>query len=185
MIDLTNKRFVILGLQGSGKTILAKHLLSKTKKHLVYDVVKEYKGFNRYIPTDRNSKEELESFIQVLVFKRVKPSLLIIDEANRYLEPKPTALPLGISELNDLSRHIGISWGVICRRPVQLHSDMMELAHYLFIFNLRGKNDISYLDTILPGLGDTVANLKPYEFAVVSDNREITVHEPLHIEPNI
>lgn len=181
MIDITNKRFVILGLQGSGKTVLAKHLLSKSNSHLVYDVLKEYQDFNRYIPTNRNSKEELARAIQILVFRKVKPSLFIIDESNRFIEPKPIPLPKGINELNDWSRHMGISWGCICRRPTQLHTDMMELAHYLFIFVLRGKNDTAYLDSILPNLGDTVSNLKQWEFAVVTDNRSVIVHAPLTV----
>lgn len=181
LIDITNKRFVILGLQGSGKTVLAQFLLGKCSNHLVYDVLREYQGFNRYIPTDRNSKTELERAIQILVFKKVKPDLFIIDEANRFIEPKPVPLPKGVNELNDWSRHIGISWGCVCRRPVQLHTDMMELAHYLFIFVLRGKNDTSYLDSILPNLGDTVSNLKQYEFAVVTDNRSVIIHPPLSI----
>lgn len=181
MIDITNKRFVILGLQGSGKTVLAKYMLSKCSRHLVYDTLREYKGFIRYTPTDRNSKSELERMIKTLVFKKVKPQLFIIDEANRFIEPKPTALPQGVNELNDWSRHIGISWGCICRRPTQLHTDMMELAHYLFIFCLRGKNDTAYLDSILPNLGDTVSNLKQYEFAIVTENRSVYVHQPISL----
>jgi len=179
MIDLANKRFVILGLQGCGKTELAKYLLGQAKNSLVYDVLKEYDGFTRYIPTDRNSKEELTVVIQKLVLKKVKPSLFIVDEANRYAEPKPKPLPLGLAELNDWSRHMFLSWGMICRRPVQLHTDMVELAHYLFIFVLRGKNDTQYLDSILPDLGATVASLKPFEFAIVTESRSVIIHKPI------
>lgn len=180
-MDITGKRFVILGLQGSGKTELAKHLLSKAKYHLVYDVLHEYEGFNRYVPTDRNSRDELSKMVNKLVIAELKPTLFIVDEANRYMLPKPTALPSGITELNDWSRHIGLSWGAICRRPTQLHTDIMELAHFLFIFVLKGKNDNQYLDTILPGLGDTVAGLPDYHFAVVSENRSVSIHSPIHL----
>lgn len=178
-MDITNKRFVILGLPGSGKTVLAKSLLNKSTHHIVYDVLKEYDGFYRYIPTKRNSREELTYFIQNFIIKTFKPNLFIIDEANRYMPPKPTPLPMGVSELNDWSRHMGISWGCIARRPVQFHSDIMELAHYLFIFVLKGKNDRAYLDCIIPGLGDTVAELEQYHFAVVTESREVYVHNPI------
>ena len=179
MIDLANKRFVILGLQGCGKTELAKYLLRQAEHHLVYDVLDEYDGFIRYVPTDRNDKDELTAVIQKLVLVKLKPSLFIVDEANRFAEPKPRPLPRGLAELNDWSRHIGLSWGTIARRPTQLHSDMMELAHYLFIFVLKGKNDTQYLDFILPGLGDTVASLPQYHFAIVTESRSVIIHPPI------
>lgn len=181
MIDLTHKRFCILGLQGSGKTELAKHLLRQTTQHLVYDVLQEYTEFRRYIPEDRNSADELTECVQMLVVKKLKPSLFIIDEANRFCPAKPRLLPLGIAELNDWSRHMGLAWGTICRRPVQLHSDLMELAHCLFIFVLKGKNDRLYLDSILPGLGDKVASLPDYHFAVVNENRNVSLHSPIDL----
>ena len=181
MIDITSKRFVILGLQGSGKTELAKHLLRQSSNSFVYDALNEYDGFRRYIPTDRNSIAELEKCVKRLVLKRLKPSLFILDEANRYLIPKPHALPEGIEELNDWSRHMRISWGCVCRRPTQLHTDIMELAHYLFIFVLRGKNDCAYLDGILPSLGDMVSGLPKYAFAVVTENRSVTLHSPISL----
>jgi hypothetical protein len=179
MIDIANKRFVILGLQGSGKTELAKYLLRQSANSFVYDALKEYEGFRRYVPTNRNSIPELEECVTKLVLKRLKPSLFILDEANRYLIPKPHALPRGIEELNDWSRHIGISWGCVARRPTQLHTDIMELSHYLFIFVLRGKNDCAYLDSILPSLGDMVSDLPVYSFAIVTENRSVTIHSPI------
>lgn len=180
-MDITAKRFVILGLQGSGKTVLARHILSTAKYHLIYDVLNEYDGFRRYVPTDRYSAEELTACIQKLVLVKLKPTLFIIDEANRYMPPKPANLPSGVAEMNDWSRHFEppLSWGCLCRRPVQLHSDIMELAHYLFIFVLKGKNDRFYLDTILPGLGDIVANLPEYHFAVVTQSRSVSIHSPI------
>lgn len=181
MIDITNKRFCILGLQGSGKTELAKHLLRGSSNHLVYDPLQEYDGFRRYVPDDRNSIDELTLCIQKLVVAKLKPDLFLLDEANRYCPPKPHPLPMGIAELNDWSRHMSLSWGCICRRPVQLHSDLMELAHYLFIFVLKGKNDGMYLDSILPHLSDTVASLPDYHFAVVAENRSVSIHAPIPI----
>jgi len=181
MIDLTASRFVILGLQRAGKTEFAKHLLSLTPRHLVYDVLDEYDTFDRYIPEDRNSKDELSDVTQKLVIDKLKPDLFLIDEANRFLLPKPTPLPIGVAELNDWSSHMGLSWGVIARRPTQLHTDIIELAHYLFLFVLKGKNDMQYLDSILPGLGETVASLKPYHFAIVDAGRSVSIHTPINL----
>jgi hypothetical protein len=182
MIDLTNKRLQIMGLQGSGKTQFAKHLLRLTPDHLVYDPMNEYQGFTRYVPTLRNSVEELNLCIERLVIPH-KPDLFIIDELNRYCPPKPTPLPTGVGELNDLSRHWGITWGGCFRRPSQVHTDLMELANYLVIFDLHGKNDGIYLDALLAGLGDAAGSLPRFHFALVTDCRTFEVHAPVPYLP--
>jgi len=183
-MDLTNKRFCIFGLQRSGKTELTKHILRGVPNHFVYDPLDEYDGFNRYKPDDRNSIPELSDCIQKLVIPRVKPDLFIIDEANRYILPKPTPIPAGVDELNDWAGHMGLSWGAICRRPVQFHSDITELAHVVFFFILQGRNDSSYMDDLLPNLSTTVSTLPQHHFAILetgSAGRVVSVHSPIPI----
>lgn len=181
--DLTNKRFVILGLQGSGKSYFARGLLQHEQASLVYDVLREYTGFNRYIVKYRQHGKEGLDELNLLVSKVVIGSkrikLFVIDEANRYCPPKPHPLPDSILELNDWQRHYGISFGVIARRPTQLHSDLVELAHYMFIFQLKGRNDLAYLDSIAGGLGDQVLALPQYQFVVVHPNHETEIQPPI------
>lgn len=178
MIALDNKAFVIVGLRGSGKSVLAKNILSTTPDHLVYDPMNEYQGFRRYQPSDRQSTEELNEVIHSLVIPW-RPRLFVIDEANKHIPPKPHPLPSGIADLNDLARHWNISWGTICRRPSQFHSDILELADYLFIFNLPGKNDYAYLESRIRGLGDSVRALKPHHFIVVEGGWKYYEHSPV------
>jgi len=171
MIDLRNKRFCIFGLQGSGKTTLAKYILKQFGNDgWVIDVLDEYAGFNRYVMQDRTimGRDELNIAIQYILDK-FKPKLLIIDEANRYCPPK-RPLPDMVSYLNDFHRHMELAIGFISRRPTQLHTDLVELAHYLFIFRLVGKNDRIYLDSLYEGLGDMVLELPQHAF--VFFNRE-------------
>lgn len=184
--DLSDKRFAIFGLQGSGKTVLAKHILRSQPAHLVFDVKDEYQGLNRYKVQYRDEQgiPELEAVIDKLVIPTELIKLFVIDEANRYLRPKPTPLPPAVLNLNDFSRALpptmkALSFGCIARRPVQLHTDITELAHYLFVFNLKGKNDTQYLDDLVHGLGDTVATLPEYHFVIVAPNRTFQVHEPV------
>lgn len=184
MIDLANKRFVIFGLPGSGKTELGKYILRSTRNHLVYDPLggdpnhHDWDGFRRYVPDDRESVGEFNRATKELVIGK-RPRLYLVDEANKYILPKPHPLPSAIADLNDLSRHWGITWGLIARRPVQFHTDVVELAHYVFVFGLGGKNDRAYLDSIISGLGDDVANLPKYHFAVVEGGRQYYIHSPI------
>jgi len=181
MIDLTNKRAVIFGLQQTGKSCLIKNaILPKVKRHFVFDTLNEYQGFNRYIVQNRDKDgiPELEKIAELVVAQ--KADLFIIDEANRYLLPKPTPLPQQISAINDFQAHMGLAFICVCRRPVQLHQDITELAHYIISFNLVGKNDISYLNAVANGLGDKVANLQGHEFLIAGTPRyEATIYNPL------
>ena len=185
MLDLAGKTFAIFGLKGTGKTVLAKHILKQSKAGFVYDVLHEYRGFNRYIVSNRQHTqkaiEELNLFVSRVIIGSKQIRLFILDEANRYCPPKPQPLPESILELNDFNRHYNISFGVIARRPTQLHSDLVELANYLFIFQLKGKNDIAYLDNLASGLGDAVVNLPPYHFVQVNPNHTFQVQQPVAI----
>jgi len=181
MIDLTNKRAAIFGLPGSGKSVLTKSILASTPSHLVYDPMDEHAGYHRYLPNDRNSVTELSNVIEKHVIKH-KPKLFVIDEANRYIKVKPNPLPPGVSDLNDLSRHWGIAWVSVTRRPSQFHTDIVELCHYLAFFSLTGKNDYRYMEDLHQGLGDIVRALPKYHFAILEMGIGVTVHAPVAID---
>lgn len=182
-IDLQNQRFCIFGLQGSGKSVLVKTILQGEKNSIVYDVLKEHQGFNRYLATHRQRSDaaidELNMFVNQVVSGSHQIRLFILEEANRYCPPKPTPLPDSILDLNDFQRHQKIAFGLVCRRPTQMHSDLVELAHYLFIYRLVGKNDCAYLEAIAEGLGEAARELEDYHFLVVTPGRKYYVHKPV------
>ena len=197
-MDLANKGWAVFGLRGSGKSWFVKSVLQSTLDHLIYDPLKEHQGYNKYTPTDRTDIEELSTLIEGPVIKGVKvtkenqkmfptrrpgetwkPELFVIDEANRYIYPKPTRLPKPVADLVDYGRHWNISFGVVARRPVQFHSDLIELADCVFFFKLPGKNDHAYLESLHAGLGDTVRDLPPRHFVAFQHGSEITVHAPI------
>lgn len=182
MPDLTDKRFCIFGLQGTGKSYLAKEVMRREPAHFCYDPLHEHQGFNGYEARYRSYRPEalaeLNQIIARVIIGSGRVRLFVIDEANRYC-PNKRPLPEKVSELNDFNRHYNIALGLIARRPVQLHTDLVELAHYLFIFNLPGKNDLAYLDSLRVGLGDVVQNLKEYHFVIVDRARRFEIHPPI------
>jgi len=177
-MDLRNKSWAIFGLKGSGKSVLLKSILDSSPDHLVYDPMNEHRGYKRYVPDDRRSTSELSDFIAQVVIPR-KPTLFVIDEANRHIRPKPTPLPAGVDELNDLARHWNISVGYVARRPVQFHTDIVELAQVIFFFILPGKNDYRYLEDLHAGLGDQVRQLRPFHFVSLTNGQQIKLHSPV------
>jgi len=178
MINLTNVQWCVFGLRGSGKSWLVKSVLDSTPSHLVYDPLDEHRGYRQYVPNDRQSGEELSTVIHERVIAW-RPALFVIDEANKYVRPKPTPLSSGLADLADLGRHYQVSIGYVARRPSQFHTDVVELSDYLFIFHLTGKNDYMYLENIKRGLGDAVRALEPHHFAVVDPARNVSVHNPI------
>lgn len=189
MLSLESKRACIFGLPGEGKSNLLCHIADRYKaKAFVYDTMHEYptdKSFDVYRPRERYSVPELEKILRLLKQRRFY-KLLAIDEANRFCPSKPSPLPEVVADLNDTGRHP--EWGnitpiYIARRPTQLNQDLTELAHYLFIFNLKGKNDIDYLNDFAKGLGDEVFNLPSFHFIIVDQHRTWTVHKPVPLMP--
>jgi len=184
--DLKNKRFAIFGLQGTGKSVLVKHFLRSTPNSIVYDVLREHTGLHRYLVSYRQyspvALAELNNFVNRVVIGSGKIRLFVLEEANRYCRPKPNPLPDSILYLNDFQRHLNIAFGVVARRPTQLHSDLVELAHYLFIFRLVGKNDFEFLEATAEGLGEAVRKLPDYHFIVVNPDRSFYQHEPVLME---
>lgn len=165
-----------------------KHLIASEKNHIVYDTLREYVGCNVYHPVHIDGTElcrmELSQFVEHAILNENNPGakkvkFFVIDEANLYCPPKPKPLPVGMLRLNDWSRHYGKSFAVIARRPTQLHSDLVELSHRLFIFNLKGVNDVRYLNDVSHGLGDAVASLEPYHFVEVDQWRNYKVRSPV------
>ena len=197
-MDLARKGWCVFGLRGAGKSWFVKSVLETTPDHLIYDPLKEHVGYNKYTPTDRTSIDELCKVIDGPVVKGVKvteqnksmfptrrvgetwkPELFIVDECNRYVFPHPTRMPQQVADLVDYGRHWNLSFGVVARRPVQFNSTLVELADHVFFFQLPGKNDHAYLESLHSGLGDTVRALPPHHFVAFSHGTEITVHAPI------
>lgn len=182
MIDLHRKGFVIFGLRGTGKSTFANHIgNSFGSKCLVYDTLNEVpidSSYDSYTPKIRNNVAELELLIGS-VRNSSQYELLMIDEANRYCPSKPSSLPPMVADINDQLRHYNLALGFIARRPCQLNQDITELSDYMFIFHLKGKADIAYLEDISQGLGKTVLACKPYYFIMVSPDRSYKLFEPI------
>ena len=168
----------IFGMPGTGKTTLVKHLLGTEPAHLVYDPNREYEPpLRAYRPNDVESLQELSWVIERYVESGLHRAFYM-DEGNIYI-PKSGKLGAQLTGLAHLRRHWGVSWGVVARRPVNLHTEVRELANRSFYFRLTGYRDRQTLNDMHSGLGDLVAGLKPFHFVVYDAAGEPWVHPPL------
>jgi len=167
-MNLIGHRLALFGIQGSGKTtFIQQKILPNFSRYIVFDFMDDYKGYNRYVA---KSPSEFDFFIdKVVVPNYQKIDLIVIDEANRLL-PNRIEMVEGFKLLNDRCgvNHMNIGVITACRRPSQIHTDVVELAHYIICFGLYGKNDIQRLNAEKSGFGDVVAQLKNHE-AVLYD----------------
>lgn len=186
-VDLTGKTYCVFGLRGTGKSTIVNTILEQFGRYgLYYDTLWEAPPeaiYDAYQPKDRYSVAELEVMVKSIipVNNSVEPyyRCFTIDEANRFCPPKPSPLPPLIADLNDQCRHYQISVGYVARRPSQLNQDLTELAEYLFIFKLTGKNDLHYLAELVSGLDIAVRQLKQFEFVLVKPDRSFVICEPV------
>lgn len=197
-----------MGMRGSGKTTFAKWFIKNIfPNHLVFDTIykinsKDYAGFNRYQVNNANGgeqlKKEFDDFFFGLQKQEVKGSTfyfspqgkvidcIVIEEAN-LVAPSRETPPLALRFLTNVGRHANLANVCIIRRPTQLHTDVIELADYLIIFALDGKNDIDYLNEIKQGLGDATQKLdiEKHDFIIYKRGHsvqmftKVTVNEPV------
>jgi len=188
--NLIGRQFSIFGLKNSGKTNFSKWLLTEFyPRHVVFDPMDEYRdewGYNQFVPQQKRSAEELDLFLDQFV----KPNkgeldMLIVDEANRY-HRKGGELQGGIAEIIDYgTSHWNLGAGFIARRPVQVHTDILELSEYLFIHRLTGKNDLKRLRNVHPELPQAVKDLPQYGCVMVKPDRSFeTLNPPPLMENN-
>ena len=187
--EFQGKGVCVFGLRGSGKSVWLRNFISQYDNHLIVDPMVEYPGFRRYIPQNRSygkdAIEEINLLASLLVVPKknsgkAKVDLFAIDESNRYC-PNKQPLPHTLLDIMDYQRHWKLTTVHVARRPVQMNTDIVELANIIIIFNLAGKNDQQYLNDLSKGLGDAVLELPKYHYMFVDENRKYRQMKPVNI----
>ncbi len=190
-------RKMIVGLQGSGKTELAKKMIKETTskggKALIVDILAEYihnkklGNIDVYVPTNSvypvvEVDTLINNYILTPYFETGKQpyNLIVFDEASRYFQNK-NPLPQSMGYINDMARHLKLDVIVIARRFTQVNTDLVELSHKLYIFNQTGINDIKRLNELSIGLGDTILNIPKYYYVEVDQWRKYIIKNPIKI----
>lgn len=178
-LDLRERRLCIFGLQGSGKTVFGRWIARQAARPFIVDPLEEYQDIPHavtYVPQNKTyCRESIDEINQVVVYMlsiEPRPTLFMVDEAPRFC-PNKKPLPEQIARLNDEARHMGLALCFVARRPVQLNTDLAELAHYLAVFSLAGKNDRQYLNDIAAGFGDMVCALAWHDFVIADAQRKL------------
>ena len=170
MINLKNKKFAIFGIQGSGKTVLAKHLLKSFNKPIVYEIHPDFRDTKAMIYKPKDlllpTLNEFCAKIKQLAIKG-KCDLFIIDEADYFFRSN-FDIPLNLLDLILNHRHYNLALCFISRRPQDIPTKVYESCYATFIFKLEGVNALDKLAQIninMRGLIDKV-DYSRYNFIV-------------------
>ena len=180
-LDLKGKRVCIVGLQGSGKSYLTKYLLTSFKTVFIIDPMDEYQVVDK--DKSRIRVVVKDNIIPDIVYNTIENTdldLLVVDEISRFAPSRKTD-NLRLRNYADICRHSGTTFIGVARRPGQVFTDYVELAHYIFIFRMRGRNDGIWLANQATDLPTTVHGLKQYEFVCLYPDRNYEVFPPVKI----
>lgn len=179
MLDLKDYKHSIFGIQGSGKTVLAKFLMRGFKKPVVYRVNADFDSENVYLYRPVDLYGELNNFCKWL--KDSDNDLFILDEADLFLSSNNL---LNYPELNDLvinHRHYKKTMIFISRRPQDIPTKIVESCRYTFWFKLEGANISRKLNEIDERLLEMMEQLqfKDYRFIIKPIGESPTIHQPV------
>jgi hypothetical protein len=188
-------RYVVIGLQGGGKTYLTKKLfLDKEPNHLVIDPNDEYgDAYTRYVPKFTDDYDKLREEIRLVIKKIVLPNtwslermakaggkdkknrlkLLVIDEAD-LIAPARTNINAALRNIIVKARHLRLTIVFISRRPTDLNAYVMDTADYLFVFKQVGYNALKTLRALKIDSDKEIKalNYKNHEFLFFDRDRE-------------
>ena len=158
-LDLKNHKIFIGGIQGSGKTTLAKYLISKFKRAVCIRITPDYDDVDNIVLVKPSGsyQDDLEDLATMLVkqgkafeekkIKEMPYDLLVIDEADLAFRGNHDLGP-SMLDLVAMHRHYGLGIIFITRRIQDIPARITESTKHRFFFAIEGKNALTYIENM-------------------------------------
>ena len=152
-------------MRGSGKTSLAKRILSQVQGDvIVYDPMHEYDNKISFHPHS-DSKEDFDRFMGIC-WERGN-LYICVDEAERYFRVK-RLLSAFSTKIVNTGRHRNIGMLVITRRLAELHKTVFGLSNVAILFQMFLPNDIRYIKEFYGDKAEDLRSIGKYNYKVFS-----------------
>jgi len=171
--EIKNKKIVISGIQGSGKTTLAKNIARRFRTAVYTPHRYEWQNENVVIFKFDDFVSDFGFFCsKVKEFaKEKKIDCFIVDEFDLLVKNFFSVN----SEFFDLwvnHRHYGLTIVVVTRRLQDLTTRIYNTAEFLCLFKIESPQVRELLNKVSDGLGDAVQKLDYFEFIVKQIGKE-------------
>jgi len=161
-LNLTNKKIIIAGIQGTGKTYLVKYL-SRFFNAVVYSpYYDEWKDEDVVYIKAKDFVSEFPSWcskVKALALKK-KVNLFIIDDAD-LLFKHHFDVSKEFRDLHIGHRHYGLAIAYVTRRIQDIPTKIYGSCEFLALFSIESPQAIDLLNRFHEGLGDRVKAI-PY-----------------------
>jgi len=175
-------KIMISGVQGTGKTNMARYLITRISNHAValrnvthYDAMPD--KLMTLIDRDRaeDDGEQLERIAKTLVTQyeawlddngdKPKIDTLVVDEAEMFFDHVASLKPY-VKELMMKHRHYGITIIMITRRPQDVASYVNESSKFKIIYYIDGVNVKKYISSLHEDMDEYLdsLDLDSYEY---------------------
>jgi len=161
--ELRNRRILIFGLNGTGKTYLARKLSDYFNTFVITLNPNEWKD-KPVIVGECKSLDDFKFWLDFLVLKnnitKLKINCIILDDFDTYFTSHFESLP-SFQNLIFRNRHIGDGLTIIAvtRRPQNIPARYYETFDILVAFANQSTNVFDKLNQLKEGLGDLVKTL--------------------------
>ena len=161
--ELLNRRILIFGLNGTGKTYLAKKLSDYFRAFVITLNPDEWKEKDVVVGECRivdDFKFWLDALLNKSIIQKLNLNCVILDDFDTYFDSHFESLP-SFQNLIFRNRHIhkGVTIIAITRRPQNIPAKYYEVFDILVAFANTSPNVFKKLNEIKEGLGDLVRNL--------------------------
>lgn len=182
---------LIIGKRGSGKSVLAKHLIEQESRLVIFDIMSEYeqgvtfddddvpclvafwrqvyKGSFRIVYRPIDPKAEIDWLAEaVYVLGNVT---FVVEEIDSVCTSYD--MPWTMRQIIQRGRHKNIQLIGVTPAPYGIHRDLTRQAKEIYIFNTHEVRDVQYLTGLLgDGIEQRLASLGQYEFVQWSDGQD-------------